>query len=212
MARPDTPKMSLATVDSLIRASSSSLLQPLLVSGALGGQVGPQPGIVPQPADLGRRDKRGPQHAPLVELAQPDGIQPVGLGPTRQVLDVVGVDQPHPQPAGFQQVHKRPPIIGGGLHHHPLDALAGQLIGQLQDLVGGRADLPDRGDAPARLGLMRHPDTHHPRRLGHIDRGDPFHELLVLVDLDLLACWHRPSSSRYRSQTGCPGARWEPKL
>jgi hypothetical protein len=37
MARPETPKLSLATTDSLIRASSNSLLQPLLVPGALGG-------------------------------------------------------------------------------------------------------------------------------------------------------------------------------
>jgi hypothetical protein len=27
----------------------------------------------------------------------------------------------------------------------------------------------------------------HPRRLGNIDRGDPLHDLLVVVDLDLLA-------------------------
>jgi hypothetical protein len=29
--------------------------------------------------------------------------------------------------------------------------------------------------------------AHHPRRLGDIDRGDPLHDLLVIVDLDLLA-------------------------
>jgi hypothetical protein len=93
--------MSVATVPSLIRASSSSLLQPLHVPAALAGQVGPQPGVVPQPADLGRWDERGPQHAPLVELGQPHRIQLVGLGAARQVLDVAGVDQPHHQAAGF---------------------------------------------------------------------------------------------------------------
>jgi hypothetical protein len=180
--------MSVATVPSLIRASSSSLLQPLLVAGAVGGQVGTQPGVVPQPADLGGRDERGPQHAPLVQLAQPHRIQLVGLGPPRQVLDVTGVDQPHHQPPRLQHIDERPPIVGGGLHHHPLDPLAGQLLGQLQDRVGSRGDLPDPGDAPARPGGMRHPGTDHPRRLGDIDRGDPAHDLLVLVDLDLLAC------------------------
>ena len=94
--------MSVATVDSLIRASSSSLLQSLHVPGALPGQVGPQPGVVPQLADLGGWDKRGPQHPPLVELGQPDRIQLVGLGAARQVLDIAGVDQPHLQPPGFQ--------------------------------------------------------------------------------------------------------------
>jgi hypothetical protein len=155
MARPETPKMSVATVPSLIRASSSSLLQPLLVAGAVGGQVGTQPGVVPQPADLGRRDERGSQHAPLIQLAQPHRIQLVGLGPARQVLDVTGVNQPHHQAAGLQQIHERPPVVGGGLHHDPLDPLADQLVGQLQDLLGGRADLPDPGAALARPGGMR---------------------------------------------------------
>jgi hypothetical protein len=180
--------MSVATVESLIRASSSSLLQPLLVAGAVGGQVGTQPGVVPQPADLGRRDEQGSQHAPLVQLGQPHRIQLVGLGAARQVLDVVGVDQPHHQPPRLQHIDERPPVVGGGLdHHHPLDPLTGQLLGQLQDLVGGRGNLPDRGDALARLGGMGHPDADHPGRLGDIDRGDPAHDLLVLFDLDLLA-------------------------
>jgi hypothetical protein len=188
MARPETPKLSVATVDSLIRASSSSLLQPLLVAGAVGGQVGTQPGVLPQPADLGGWDERGPQHAPLVQLGQPHRIQLVGLGPARQVLDVVGVDQPHHQAPRLQQVDERPPIVGGGLHHDPLDPLADQVVGQLQDRGGGRGDLPDRSGALAPLGGMRHPGTDHPRRLGDVDRGDPLHDLLALVDLDLLAC------------------------
>src|SRR5512132_1146711 len=195
MARPETPMMSVATLDSLIRASSSSLLQPLLVAGAVGGQVGPQPGVVPQPAGLGGRGERGPQHAPPVQLGQPHRIQLVGLGPPRQVLDVTRVDQPHHQPPRLQHIDERPPIVGGGLHHDPLDPLAGQLVGQLQDLVGGRGDLPDPGAALARPGGMRHAGADHPGRLGDIDRGDPFHDLLVVFDLDLLACWHRPSSS-----------------
>jgi len=37
---------------------------------------------------------------------------------------------------------------------------------------------------------MGHPGTDHPGRLGDVDRGDPAHDLLVLVDLDLLAVWH----------------------
>jgi len=113
------------------------------------------------------------------------------LGRPGRCSGVVGVDQPHHQPPRLQQGDERPPIIRRGLHHDPLDPLADQLLGQLQDLVGGRGDLPHRGDALARLGGMRHAGTDHPRRLGDIDRGDPAHDLLVLVDLDLLACWHR---------------------
>lgn len=44
IARPDLPKMSLATVDSLIKLSSSSFLDALLVPGAVLGLVDPQPG------------------------------------------------------------------------------------------------------------------------------------------------------------------------
>jgi hypothetical protein len=59
--------------------------------------------------------------------------------------------------------------------------------------------------------VVRHPRAHHPRRLGHVDRGDPLHDLLVLVDLDLPAvCNHQRSSSR-RVGWGCPGLGWEPK-
>jgi hypothetical protein len=34
---------------------------------------------------------------------------------------------------------------------------------------------------------MGHPGTDHAGRLGDVDRGDPAHDLLALVDLDLLA-------------------------
>ena len=198
--------MSVATVPSLIRASSSSLLQPLLVAGAVAGQVGAEPGVVPQPADLGGWDERGPHHAPLVQLGQPDRIQLVGLGTAWQVLDVVGVDQPHDQSPRLQQVDERAPVVGGGLDHDPLDALAGQLLGQLQDRGGGRGNLPDRGDAPARVGGMRHAGADHAGRLGDVDRGDPLQDLLVLVDLDLLAWWHRPSSSYHGSRWAARGS------
>jgi hypothetical protein len=49
------------------------------------------------------------------------------------VPDVAGVDQPHHQPPGSQQADERPPVVGGGLHHDPLDALAGQVLGQLAE-------------------------------------------------------------------------------
>jgi hypothetical protein len=69
MARPETPKLSVATVASLLRASTRQLLQPLLVAGPVGGQVRPQPGQVPQPADLGRWDEPGSQPARSFRLA-----------------------------------------------------------------------------------------------------------------------------------------------
>lgn len=49
------------------------------------------------------------------------------------------------------------------------------------DLAVQRRDrAPLAGPIPA-----RHPSAHHPRRLGHIDRGHPLQDLLVLLVLDL---------------------------
>jgi len=110
MARPDTPKMSLATTESLIWASSSSLLHPLLFGGPCRDQVGPVAGHVSQLPDRLWGDEAGPQHLPLGELAQPDRIQPVGLGPPGEVLDVTGIHQPDLEPVGLQQVKRGPPV------------------------------------------------------------------------------------------------------
>ena len=46
------------------------LLRSGIVPGPLLGQVGTQPGVSPQHADPGGRDKRGKQHAPLGALAR----------------------------------------------------------------------------------------------------------------------------------------------
>jgi hypothetical protein len=64
------------------------LLHPLLFGGADRDQVGPVAGHVPQLPDRSWGDEAGPQHLPLGELAQPDRIQRVGLGPSGEVLDV----------------------------------------------------------------------------------------------------------------------------
>ena len=66
-----------------------------------------------------RRHETGPQHLPLGDLAQPHRVQPVGLRPARQVLDVLGVDQPRLEPGRLQQVERRLPVVAGRLHHHP---------------------------------------------------------------------------------------------
>jgi hypothetical protein len=83
LSRTDRPSGLLATLDPLVSASSSSLLQPLRVPGARMGQVGPQPGVVAPPPDLCGGHEAGPQHAPLGQLGQPDRTQPVGVGPAR---------------------------------------------------------------------------------------------------------------------------------
>jgi hypothetical protein len=97
------------------------LFHPLLFRGPGGDQVRAITGQVPQLADRRWRHEAGVQDLPLGDLAEPDRIQHVGLGPAGQVLDVFGVDQPGLEPGRFQQVEHRLPVIGRGLLHpgHP---------------------------------------------------------------------------------------------
>src|SRR5450755_1784226 len=53
------------------------LLDPVLVTDPVMGQVRPQPGQRPQVADGLRRHERAAQHAPFTQLAQPHAVQPV---------------------------------------------------------------------------------------------------------------------------------------
>ena len=108
------------------------LLHPVLLRGADPDQIDPVPGQVPQPADVAGRHEAGPQHLPLGDLAQPHRVQPVGLGPARQMLDVFGVDQPRLQTVRLEQVERRPPIVAGRLHHHPFDPQPDQPVRQLR--------------------------------------------------------------------------------
>jgi hypothetical protein len=78
--------LSLATTDSLIWASSSSLLDPLGLGSPHPDQVRSVAGHVPQLPDRSWRHERGAQHLPLGDLTQPDRVQGVGLGPPGQLL------------------------------------------------------------------------------------------------------------------------------
>jgi len=162
------------------------LLQALPVPGPLAGRVGAQPGVIPQLADLGGRHEAGPQHPPAGQLGQPHRVQLAGHGTPRRVLHIPRVHQLNVQASRLHEVEERPPPGAGRLQHHLLDLLAGQVPCQLDDLPRGRPDRPHPGDEPARRALARHPRAHHGRRLGHVDRRDPGHRLLVLAILDLL--------------------------
>ena len=188
------------------------LLQPLVVPGPFPGQVHPQPGVVPQPTDLRRRHERGPQHPPLGQLGQPDGVQLVGLRPARDVLHVPGVDQLHVQTGRLQQVEPDPPVVRRGLHGDLLHPGINQLGRQIAHRPAGRRDLPHpAGPAPGRA---RHPGAHHPRRLRHIDRADPLDQPFMILIEDLLYLSRHRQPSR---PTGLPrrlpgGLGREPKL
>ena len=131
IARPETPKMSEATTDSLRQASSSSFSTRFFSA-------------VRTPTRSARYQVRyrswrmsaggtklGPQHLALGDLAQPDRVQPVGLGPSGQMLHILRVHQPRIQTVGLKQVERRPPIVAGRLHHHPLHTKFDQPVRQL---------------------------------------------------------------------------------
>jgi hypothetical protein len=100
---------------------------------ALGGVGLDEPlavaGEIPQLPDLGRRDEASAQKPVLQQLAQPRRIANVSLA-AGQDLDVAGVDQQQLQPALFQHVPARLPVLAGGLHHHLGDALLGEPVGK----------------------------------------------------------------------------------
>src|SRR5215217_275200 len=189
MWRPDTPKMSLATDDSLIWASSRSLLHALLLPGPLPDERAPVPGQVTQPADRGWRHEAWPAHAPLDHLGQPYRIQLVGLGAAGDVLDVLGVEQPAGEPLGFQQVERRLPVVAGGLHRDQRHPSSVQPGGQVQQRPGGRGVLPDFLAAVPRLVVVRHSNAHRQGGLADVEGTDPLdqiHRLVGLLDVDHL--------------------------
>jgi hypothetical protein len=200
IARPETPKTSLATTDSLIWASREQLLDPLLLGGADRDQVGAVAGQVPQPPDRRRRHEAWPQHLPLGDLAQPHRIELVGLGPARQVLDVPRVDQPHLKPLGLQQVKRRLPVVAGGLHHHPRHAEGAQPVGQHQQRAGHGGVGAHLLQPPARGVGAWHPHAAHQLRLADVQRRDPLDELLGLLGL----LQHLASLLADGQQYGCP--------
>ena len=167
------------------------LLDPLLDPGAVLNQIEPGPGQIPHVAHRLGRHQRRRHHRALSQLRQPHRVDLVRLRAARHVLGLRRIHQPHHQARGLQQIVKRAPVIRRRLHDHPLDALAPQVISQLDQRSGGRAHRPDLGHPLARHRLVRHPGAHHPARLGHIDRGDPLHDLLVLLDLNLDGLLHR---------------------
>jgi len=192
--------MSEATTESLIWASSSSLLDALLLGGADRDQVGAVAGQVPQPPDRRWRDETGAQHLPLGDLGEPDRVQPVGLGPPGQVLDVAGVHQPDLKPVGLQQVERRLPVVAGGLHHHPRHAQLAQSICQQQQRAGHGGVGAHLLQPLARGVGAGHPDAADQLRLADIQRRDPPDDLLGVVGL----LQHPASLLADGQQYGCP--------
>ena len=190
--------MSLATLESLISASSSSFFEPLGIACSFANEVGSKPGVIAQPPDLCGRNERGAEHSSLIELGKPDRVVLVGLRPTRNLFDITRVDKPHRQSASLEQVHEWTPVVGGRLNDDAFDSLADEAIGKVDDRVGRRDNAPNLRDSTTRYRRVRNTGVHLPCRLGNIDRRHPLDDLLVLVrvDLDRLATHWTPPNAR----------------
>jgi hypothetical protein len=84
MSRTERLSSLLATDDTVIKESSSSFSSRCQCRVRSLGQIHPQPGVIPQLADGLWRHERGPQQAFLGQLGQPDRIELVGLGSSRE--------------------------------------------------------------------------------------------------------------------------------
>ena len=107
MSRPETGEDVAGDHGELDLGVLQEFLHPVLLPGALSDQSRPVPGQIPQHPDLGRGHERGADHAPFGDPRQPHRVALVGLGSTRQVLDIPGVDQPRVEPGRLQQVERR---------------------------------------------------------------------------------------------------------
>src|SRR3954454_7830318 len=139
IARPETPNRSLTTTDSLISASSSSF-STRCFSAVRTASKSTRYRVRSRSSRIaGGGTKRGRSIALLGDLAQPHRVQPVGLGPAGQVLDVMSVDQPRLEPV-LQQIERRPPVVARRLHHHPGHPQGGQPVGQPEQRGGHRGN------------------------------------------------------------------------
>ena len=159
------------------------LFHPVLLRCPGADQVGAVAGDITQPADRRRRHEAGPDHLPLGHLAQPDAIQLVRFRQARQVLHVLGVDQPGLEPMRLQHVKRRPPVVRRCLHHHPGHSQAGQPVGQRQQRTGHRGIRLHFLQPAARLALVRDAHAAHQLGLADVQRRDPLDDLLPVGGL-----------------------------
>jgi hypothetical protein len=175
--------MSDASTGSFDLSVLQKFLHPVLLRAPHSGQVDPVPGHIPQPAYLRRWHETRADHLPLRDLAQPDAVELVCLGPARQVLHIPGVDQPGLKPVRLQHVEHRFPVIAGGLHHDPRHPQAAQPVRHRQQRPGHRRIGIHLLQPPARPVLVRHPHTARHFGLADIQRRDPRDDLLSFLRL-----------------------------
>ncbi len=173
MARPETPKMSLATTESLMQAFSSSFSTRFFSALRTSTRSARYRVRSRNPRIVAVGHETGAQHLPFGDLAQPHGVEHVGFRPTGQMLDVLGVDQPRRQPVSLEQVERCAPVVARGFHHHPLDTQLDQPVRQLAQRPHHRRVRAHLLNPPATAVAGRQPHTAHESRPYRYPRPRP---------------------------------------
>jgi hypothetical protein len=158
------------------------LVQPLDLAGALGQQRLAVAGQVPQLPDGFGWDERRADQPVLDQLADPHRVGHVGLA-AGDVLEVLGVQQPHLEVV-LQQVVHRLPIDPGRLHADHGNPEAGQPVAQQHQPRGRGPKRPGLGSASALV--ARHPHRGGDRCLVDVQPGaaldQPLHRSSSTLD------------------------------
>ena len=161
MARPDTPRMSEATADSLIPASSSSF-SSRCTSRERSRVIAVRARVRSRSCRIGSGGTNEPRTRPCAPSWASQVASATSVLRPGQVLHVPRIDQQHLEPGVLQQVVERLPVVAGGLHHRTRDPLGDQMLTQRQDLARHRAPggnrlngftAPSTSDPHAHLGV-----------------------------------------------------------
>src|SRR6516225_12348911 len=114
MARPDNPRMSVATDPSLILASSKTLWRRLATRVCSACNCRAIAGVIAQLPLPAGRNETAPQQPGLQQLCAPLRVAQVAFA-SRHLLHMGGIGEDHGE-AGFQDVEDRFP-------EHPVDSI-----------------------------------------------------------------------------------------
>ena len=169
MARPETPKTSLATLASLMLAVFKELQEPV----ALGRLALHQLAAIAQQLALRRRRNEALGDQPMADqIGDPLGVLHIGLAP-RHVADVAGIaDDQFEMP--FQHGIDRAPVNAGALHADLRHPKLLQPVPQRLQIARHRPEGPDLLPRPLARGVDQ--DAEDDRLLMHVQPTTPLND------------------------------------
>ena len=198
-------------IEEIFTSVFEHLLDALLDAAAVFDQVKTRPSEVSDVAHLLLGHEGGREHRSLGELRQPDRVELVGLRGSGDVSHLLRVDEPDTEARAFEHVEERSPVVRRRLQYDAFDPLFDEVLRELGDRLGAGLHLPHLCHPLARHTCVRDPGADHAAGLGDVDRGDTFHDLVLLSDLDLLGALHRLLILSWGrlAERACLGVRWE---